>query len=335
MEAKAIVTGPYMLNYSTGKLEKVEEGPKLVRGQKVYASGPGAWEQIFVVVNPSTFELVEVGRPEDVGKFDLDGYFSPLSRYDKYIRPISKKFGIGKYYAEDEPLYSEEIIKASLQRAQKIEEMKRAREQKRQEDSKNNRAQLMKKYNFLSVVENKYDYKAAVTNLRTLLKREFPGVKFSVKRRYKGSDSIDITYTDGPTAKAVENVARQFQGVTFNGYEDCTETLSTDFNTLFGALDYIFANREYSEDVRNTVRAEVVADYPILSDEKVNIFHDKFFNKYGLKNSKDTGIIWYNLSSVVRARLMDTDLTVKAEKVEVRERQSKNNLTPYREKACK
>lgn len=127
METKAVITGPYMFNFSTGKLEKLEESPQLVRGQKVYADGPGSSTQFFTVVNPDTCELVEVGKPEDVDEYDLDGHFSPLSRYDKYIKPISKKFGIGKYYAESEPLYSEEVITASLQRAQKIEEMKQAR----------------------------------------------------------------------------------------------------------------------------------------------------------------------------------------------------------------
>ena len=112
MKANVQVTGPYMLNFATGKMELMEKAGQLKRGQKVYAFGGGMCKQVFAVVNPDTRELVEVGKPEDVEAWNLDNYFSPLTKYDAYIRPISKKFGIGFYYAENEPLYSEEVSKA-------------------------------------------------------------------------------------------------------------------------------------------------------------------------------------------------------------------------------
>ena len=312
MKTNVQVTGPYMLNFATGKMELMEKAGQLQRGQKVYAFGGGMCEQVFAVVNPDTRELVEVGKPEDVEAWDLDNYFSPLTKYDSYIRPISKKFGIGLYYSENEPLYSDEVITESIERAKKIETMKQQREQQKKEASAKNKAELMKKYDFLKVVGDRYDYKEAVTNLRELLKHEFPGVKFSVRRR-NGSDSVNISWTDGPTAGAVENVATQFKGVTFNAYDDSTDILTTDFNTLFGSLDYIFTEREYSEEVSKAEEAKVIEDYPILADggnyDKMDVL-----DAYGLKDKAESCLRWFSIASVRRARLMDRDLTVKPEK---------------------
>lgn len=312
MKANVQVTGPYMLNFATGKMELMEKAGQLQRGQKVYAFGGGMCKQVFAVVNPDTRELVEVGKPEDVEAWNLDNYFSPLTKYDAYIRPISQKFGIGFYYAENEPLYSEEVITESIARAKKIEGMKQQREQKKKEASARNKAELMKKYDFLQVVGYRYDYKEAVTNLKKLLKHEFPGVKFSVRRR-NGSDSVNISWSDGPTAEAVENIAVQFKGLTFNAYDDSTDVLTTDFNTLFGSLDYIFTEREYSEEVSKAEEAKVIEDYPILADGKE---HDKMdvLDAYGLKDKAESCLRWFSVASVRRARLMDRDLTVRSEK---------------------
>ena len=315
MKTNVQVSGPYMLNFATGKMELMEKAGQLQRGQKVYAYGGGMWEQVFAVVNPDTRELVEVGKPDNIESWDLDRYFSPLTKYDSYIRPISKKFGIGFYYAENEPLYSEEVITESIERAKKIEVMKQQREQKKKEVSAKNKTELIKKYDFLQVVGDRYDYKEAVTNLKKLLKYEFPGVKFSVKRRYQNSDSVNISWTDGPTEEAVENVAVQFKGVTFNAYDDSTDILTTDFNTLFGSLDYIFTEREYSEEVSKAEEAKIIEDYPILADGKNHDVTDiTEAYGYGFKNPAESRLRWFSVSSVKRARLMDKDLTVKPEK---------------------
>ena len=313
MKTNVQVSGPYMLNFSTGKMELMQKAGQLKRGQKVYAFGGGMCKQVFAVVNPVTRELVEVGKPDNIEAWDLDSYFSPLTKYDSYIRPISKKFGIGFYYAENEPLYSEEVITEAIERARRIEVMKQQREQQKKERSEKNKAELMKQYDFLKVVGDRYDYKEAVMNLKKLLKHEFPGVKFSVKRRYKGSDSVGISWTDGPTAEAVENIAMQFKGVTFNAYDDSTDVLTTDFNTLFGSLDYIFTERDYSEEVSKAEETKVIEDYPILADGKE---YDKMdvLDAYGLKDKAENCLRWFSIASVRRARLMDRDLTVRPEK---------------------
>lgn len=57
--------------------------------------------------------------------------------------------------------------------------------------------------------------------IRPLLKAAFPGVKFSVKSdSYAGGASIDISWTDGPSKKAVEKIAKPFAGAGFDGMID-------------------------------------------------------------------------------------------------------------------
>lgn len=58
--------------------------------------------------------------------------------------------------------------------------------------------------------------------LRPVLKRTFPGVKFSVRiDRFSMGSSIDISWTDGPTDEQVGKVTGGFQGGRFEGMTDC------------------------------------------------------------------------------------------------------------------
>lgn len=67
--------------------------------------------------------------------------------------------------------------------------------------------------------------------LRLALKNAFPGVKFSVRSRtYSGGASIDVSWTDGPTAKTVDRLADTFSGA-----------------------DFVFCHRENSPELRSRV----------------------------------------------------------------------------------
>ncbi len=57
--------------------------------------------------------------------------------------------------------------------------------------------------------------------IRKAIKREFPGVKFSVRSKtYSGGASIRVDWIDGPRQKAVEAVAGAFAGGRFDGMID-------------------------------------------------------------------------------------------------------------------
>lgn len=126
--------------------------------------------------------------------------------------------------------------------------------------------------------------------IRAALRREFPGVRFSVRSdKYAGGASIHVEWTDGPTPAQVEGITHGFQGGRFDGMIDMatyvvswlepdgTAHLAHHTGTEgqrgsqperiedprnggarmvhFGA-DYVFTNRSYSDGW-----LDVLADY--------------------------------------------------------------------------
>jgi len=94
------------------------------------------------------------------------------------------------------------------------------------------------------------------TLIRGDLKDAFPGVKFSIRGdSYSGGASTNISYVDGPPLDDAEQVAKAFQGSTFDGMIDLKSYVSkADFdengipiNTHYAA-DHVFVRRDYSEE---------------------------------------------------------------------------------------
>lgn len=100
--------------------------------------------------------------------------------------------------------------------------------------------------------------------VRTALKEAFPGVKFSVKSStYAGGASINVAYTDGPSASQVEGITGAFQGSYFDGM---TDYKGSNYNSLdgqpvrFGA-DFIFVNRKFTAPLLTGVVVDVCNKY--------------------------------------------------------------------------
>lgn len=96
--------------------------------------------------------------------------------------------------------------------------------------------------------------------VRKALKAAFPGQKFSVRSHsYSGGASINVNYVDGPAAEAVEEVAHQFQGASFDGMIDLKSYHSSEFNgeVVHWGADYVFVRREFSPAVQEEAKAFV------------------------------------------------------------------------------
>ena len=96
----------------------------------------------------------------------------------------------------------------------------------------------------LKQVEKYSGGKQCAVNIRIELKRAFKGVKFSVRSDYS---SVNISWTDGPTAEQVEAIANRYEEGSFNGMEDIYEYDSSAFNDVFGGVKYVFTRRDNSD----------------------------------------------------------------------------------------
>ncbi len=65
--------------------------------------------------------------------------------------------------------------------------------------------------------------KQAAAIIRQELKKAFPGIKFSVRTNFYSMGShVSVSYADGPTVRAVEEITDQFYGRGFDGMTDST-----------------------------------------------------------------------------------------------------------------
>ena len=118
----------------------------------------------------------------------------------------------------------------------------------------------------------------AAKNCRTLLKRAFPGVQFSVTtERYSGGNSLSVRWTDGPGTKAVDDIVKRFAGGHFDGMTDCYEYGHSVFCDLFGDAKYVNASRSHS---RARLAAVCAATFP----ERVPEIIAKEFNNGRLEH---------------------------------------------------
>lgn len=96
--------------------------------------------------------------------------------------------------------------------------------------------QLKTEYAHLEQVKGSSQRITATKNIKTELKRTFPDMKFSItSKTFSMGDSIDVSWTDGPTAKDVSAVIDKY-----------AYTSSDPFNSLFGDAKYVHANRKES-----------------------------------------------------------------------------------------
>lgn len=96
--------------------------------------------------------------------------------------------------------------------------------------------------------------------VRAALKETFPGQKFSVRSSvYSMGASIDVSWTDGPTAEQVDDVTNAFRGSDFDSMQDMKVYRDSRLNgerVSFGA-DYIHTRRDLSADLEFELIAAV------------------------------------------------------------------------------
>ncbi|GGR67493.1 DUF3560 domain-containing protein [Streptomyces roseolus] len=108
------------------------------------------------------------------------------------------------------------------------------------------------------------DTKHVSAELRRRLKKEFPGVKFSVRTGTgTGSAWISVRWTDGPDTKAVDKVKAPLHGAHWDGYSETyvatgnvlTVTVEGEQITGEPLVNGINTHRDFSEDVLAEAKA--------------------------------------------------------------------------------
>jgi hypothetical protein len=97
----------------------------------------------------------------------------------------------------------------------------------------------------LLTVDDGTDRNIVQKNIRALLKKEFPKVKFKVTK--SDYSARRVSWIDGPTVDEVKKFTSIFEEGRFNGMEDIYEYDASPFNEVFGGCQYVFEEREFSE----------------------------------------------------------------------------------------
>lgn len=125
--------------------------------------------------------------------------------------------------------------------------------------------------------------------VRAALKREFPGVKFSVRSsEYSGGASIRIHWVDGPTSRDVDKVVGVFAGADFDGSIDL-KTYSDHWLNPDGTVT--IAHAQGTEGSRGYL-PEVIGDPQHPSAELVSFGADYVFTDRDLSDTFVDEILW-------------------------------------------
>ena len=119
---------------------------------------------------------------------------------------------------------------------------------------------------YISVADTAKAIRAA---LKGAFGATYPQVTFSVRSKsYSGGASIDVSWTDGPTAAQVERVAGKFAGATFDGMVDLKSYHESQFQgrRVHWGADFVFCTRHMSParyvEAVETVRVQYGMETP-------------------------------------------------------------------------
>lgn len=139
---------------------------------------------------------------------------------------------------------------------------------------------------------------AAAKNIRIELARAFPGVKFSIKsRRFGMGDAIDVSWTDGPNSRRVDEIIDRYSAGSFDGMQDLYTYERSAWTDAFGDAKYVHARRELSDAMIASCARLVMNRYglePMSPDEVV-----KAYRSGALRSVRNVGNGYYDLSDLI------------------------------------
>lgn len=264
-------TKVFSLFGKSGAMEEIKSVPELPIGCKIYCYGFGMTEKEGAIISPRD----QFGQYKCVYISDFESGFFTL---EEYSRPHSKKFGIGNYFDDNLQTIDESTIEDYILKAEIAVNIEKEIEEEKETFDKQEKNELPKKYPHL-IVNTQDDQNITKKNLVADLKKNFPNVKFSVKK--SNYSTYYISWTDGPAESNVEEIASKFEGYTTDITGDYRDPDPSNFNKVFGDFKYVFYSRSASESVTkckenlHEIIGTVSNGYP---SEAGDIFYKTFRN---------------------------------------------------------
>lgn len=115
----------------------------------------------------------------------------------------------------------------------------------------------------------------SIKMLKDALRRNFPGVKFSVRRgRGTGYSTVRVTWDGGPSASKVDRVAQRFHGRDFDGMTDSSSYPSALLADAQGnvrevsfGIGFLFTERNLPEGTRDAVSERFAREFNVPADD--------------------------------------------------------------------
>jgi len=154
------------------------------------------------------------------------------------------------------------------ERLEDIERNKREREEKTKKQNSEIDLQvqeLREKYPNAKPEGKESGQARAAANIRMELKTEFPQTKFSVRSRSASMmNAVDVYWTDGPTADAVDAIINKYQTYAGMDQTDYAMTKSDAFSRavriVLGSAKYVSSHRKISDEIKQAADAFFTAD---------------------------------------------------------------------------
>lgn len=277
--------------FGQNKSDARKQALNICRGLKVYYFGPGMTEYHYIItaVNADSVEFVRVFDEDFASVEDVEfiSYTSVFNKEPKtYLRPLSKKFGIGFYFDDlDWHIYSESEIKDYESRAKNFEhwhaiseEQKARRAAEAKERREAAERLIINKWRKLlrTIPEGAKDTakKAALKhNIKVIFNHYFPGVKVSVSDTSKcWCEKSVISWFDGPTVEEVENIKEfsyfvgyYYQSDPYSDYGDYKKVEAwEEWRNMFGEFsdNNISYDRKLSPEALQAFRADIERIFP-------------------------------------------------------------------------
>jgi hypothetical protein len=100
------------------------------------------------------------------------------------------------------------------------------------------------------------------------LRERYPLTEWRVKSSiFAGGDSVDVSYTDGPTSHQVQEMLDKYVNSTFDCMTDCSNYVEPNYGG--SGVRFASANRHYSKEAEDVARARLVKLYDLqgLTDQ--------------------------------------------------------------------